>query len=77
MYLADNKSEHKKAMGVNKNVADTISHNECKDVLLNNKCLRHWMNRIQSKELTKSTRFCFDDKIYIRINGCDWLALGY
>ena len=42
-------SEHKKAKGVNRNVAATISHNEYKDVLLNNKCIRHPMNRIQIK----------------------------
>ena len=48
-FLVD-KNEHKKAKGVNKNVAATISHNEYKDVLLKNKCLRHSMNRIQSKD---------------------------
>ena len=32
-----------------KNVVATISHNEYKDVLLNNKCIRHSMNRIQCK----------------------------
>ena len=38
--------EHKKAKAVNKNVVATISHNEYKDVLLNNnKCIRHSMNR--------------------------------
>ena len=36
------------AKGVNKNVVATVSHNECKDVLLNKKCLTHSMNRIQS-----------------------------
>ena len=40
----------KKAKGVNGNVAATISHNKYKYVLLNNKCLRHSMNRIQSKD---------------------------
>ena len=35
---------------MNKNVVATISHNEYKDVLLNNKCIRHSMNRIQSKD---------------------------
>ena len=44
-FFVDN-SEHKKAKCMNKNVAATISHNEYKDVLLNNKCLRHSMNRI-------------------------------
>ena len=45
-FLVDDSSEHKKAKGVNKNVVTTISHNEYKYVLLNNKCLRHSMNRI-------------------------------
>ena len=48
----------------------TISHNEYKDVSLNKKCLRHSMNRIQSKdhrigtyEINKIAFSCFDDKI--------------
>ena len=50
-YLTDNKSEHKKeAKGVNKNIVATISHNEYKNVLMNKKCLRHSMNRIQCKD---------------------------
>ena len=55
-----------------------------KDVLLNKKCLRHSMNRIQSKdykignyEINKIPLSCFDDKIYIQNNGCEGLALGY
>ena len=47
--LVDDSSEHKKGKGVNNNVVTAISHNEYKDVLLNNKCFRHSMNRIQSK----------------------------
>ena len=39
----------KKAKGINKNVAAKISHNEYKDVLLNEKCLRYSINRIQGK----------------------------
>ena len=35
--LADGNSDNKKAKGVNRNVAATISHNKYKDVLLNNK----------------------------------------
>ena len=46
--LVDDNSEHKKAKGVNKNVVATISHIEY-NVLLNNKCLRHLMNRIKIK----------------------------
>ena len=48
-FLVD-KNEHKKAKGVNKNVVATIGYNEYKEVLLNNKCIRHSMNRIQSKD---------------------------
>ena len=53
MYLSKKhkQKKHKKAKDVvNKNVVTTISHNEHKDVLLNKKCLRHSMNRIQSKD---------------------------
>ena len=49
-FLVDNNTEHKKAKDVNRNVVATLSQNEFKDVLLNNKCLRHSMNRIQSKD---------------------------
>ena len=47
-FLVDN-SEHKKAKCMNENVA-TIGHNEYKDVLLNNKCIRCSINRIQSED---------------------------
>ena len=82
-FLVDN-NEHKKAKVVNKNVVATISHSEYKDILLNKKCLRHSMNRIQSKdhkigtyEINKISLFCFDDKIYIQNNGYNGLARGY
>ena len=35
-----------KAKGMNRNALATISHNECKDVLLSNKCMRHSMNKM-------------------------------
>ena len=83
-YLVDDNSEHKKAKGINKNVLATISHNEYKDFLLNKKCLRHSMNRIQSKdhkigtyEINKISLSCLDDKVYIQNNGYDGYALGY
>ena len=51
---------------------------------MNNKCIRHSVNRIQRKDHrmqtyeTKKILFaCFDDKIYIQNNGYDGLALGY
>ena len=50
LFLLDDNSEHKKAKDVNRNVSEKITHNEYKDVLLNNKCMRHSMNRIQSKD---------------------------
>ena len=83
-YLVADNSEHKKAKCVNKNVIAMISHNEYKDVLLNKKCLRHSMNRIQSKdhrigthEIDKISLYLFDYKIYIQNNGSDQLAFGY
>ena len=48
-FLVDDSSEHKKAKDINRNVVGKITHNEYKDVLLNKKCLRHMMNRIQRK----------------------------
>ena len=61
---------------MNKNVGATTGHNEYKDVLLNNKCIRHSINRIQSKdhrkgtyEISKISLSCFDDKIHIQNNG--------
>ena len=47
--MVEKNSEHEKAKGADRNVVSTISHNEYKDVLLNNKCMRHSMNRIQRK----------------------------
>ena len=82
-FLVDN-NEHKKAKVMNKNVVTTISPNEYKDVLLNNKCLRHSMNRIQTKdhkivtyEFKKTSWSCFNDQIYIKNNGYNRLTSGY
>ena len=68
----------------NRNVVATISHNEYKDVLLNNKCIRDSMNIIQSKDhkigtykINKVSLSYFDDKIYIQNNEYHGLALGY
>ena len=49
-YLVNDNREHNNANCVNKNVVATISHNECEDVLLNKKYLRHSLKRIQSKD---------------------------
>ena len=79
-YLLDDNSEHKKAKVVNRNVVTTINHDEYKDVLLNEKFLRHSINRIQSKdneigtyEIKKISLSCFADKTYIQNNGYDGL----
>ena len=48
-FLVEDNRKHK-AKGVNENVVAAISHNKYKDVLLKNKCIRHSMNRIQSKD---------------------------
>ena len=82
-FLVDNK-EHENAKGLNKNVVATISHNEYQDVLLNNECIRHSTNRIESTdhrtrtyEINKISLSSFDNKIYIQNNGHNGLALGY
>ena len=74
-FLVDDSSEHKKANDMNKNVVATIIHSGKKYVLLNKKCLKHSMNRIQSQdhrigtcEIRKIPLSCFDDKIYIQNN---------
>ena len=74
----------KKTKNINKDVVATIHHPEYKNVLLNNKCLRYLMNRIESKnhriktyEINIISLLCFDDKINILNKGYDALALGY
>ena len=61
-------------------VNDNRERKKAKVVLLNKKCLRHSMNRIESKdheigtyEFNKISLSCFDDKIFIQNNGCDGL----
>ena len=70
-------------MWIKKNKS-TINHNKYKDVLFNNKCKRHSMKRVQSKEHTIGTYeinkillSCFDNKIYIQNNRYHGLVLGY
>ena len=48
--MVDDNSEHKKAKDVNVNIVATTSRKGYKIVLLNEKYLRHSMNRIQSKD---------------------------
>ena len=49
-FSVDDNSEHKKTKVLNRNVVDTVSQNEYKDILLNDKYLIHSMNRIQSED---------------------------
>ena len=80
-YLVnDNSKDSKKCY---RNVIVTIIHKEYKDVLLNKNCLKHSMNRTQSKdhkmgtyEINKIYLSCFDDKIFIQNYGCDGLTLS-
>ena len=48
-FLVDN-SEYKKSEGVKRKVFAIISQNDYKDVLLNNRCIRYSINKIQSKD---------------------------
>ena len=64
-YLVDDTSKHNKAESVNKNVVATISHNEHKNVLLSKKCLRHLMNRSESKDQRIRTNKI--NKIYLAL----------
>ena len=67
-FFVGDSSEHKKAKGMNRNAVAKICHNEYKDVLLNNKCLRHSVNRIQSKDhRMKIENKIKDHKIYSRL----------
>ena len=83
-YLIHENSEYKEAKCLNRNVVATITHNENRQVLLNDKYMRHSMNRTQGKsyrigtyEINKISLSCFDDTIYIQNNGYDGLDLGY
>ena len=69
---------------MNENAVVTVSHNVYKDVLLNNNCVTHSLNRIQIKDhrigtytIRKNSLPCFDNKMYIQNDECDELALGY
>ena len=86
-FLVEEYSEHKKANVVNRiinerirNVVATVSDNEFKDVLLNNKCFRQSINRIQRKDhrlgiyvFNKISMSCFYDKMYAQNDGYDGL----
>ena len=60
-------NEHKKAKDVNKNVFATVDRNEYKDILLNNKCIRHPMSRIQNKDHRTETYLLWKTIVLITI----------
>ena len=69
---------------MNKNTVAKINHNEYNDVLLDNKCLRHSINKIWIKnhrigtyKINKVSLSYFEGKIYIPNNRYDGFALGY
>ena len=77
-FLVDDNREHKKAKDMDRNVVVTISHNEYENLLLNIIRLRHFLNKIQSKdrrigtdEINQISLSCFRDKINIQTNGYD------
>ena len=57
LFLKDNNIKYKKVKKVNRNVVAATGQIQCKGVLLNNKCLKHPMNRIQSKDHRIRTKF--------------------
>ena len=78
LFLVDDSSDCKKGNGVNTNVVEKITHNEYKDVLLNQNCyiIQSKNHRIGTYEMNRKSLLCFDDKIYIQNNRRDGLALG-
>ena len=81
--LASDSSEYKNVKGVKKNVVANISLSDYRYFLLNKICLRHSMNRIQSKnhrvetyEINEISLSCFNNKIYFLNNGNYGLALA-
>ncbi|XP_078364273.1 uncharacterized protein LOC144648639 [Oculina patagonica] len=72
-YIKDDKKVGKTAKGIKKNVIkQTITHQNYKDTLINNKQMHHKMKTIRSQnhqlgsyEINKVSLSCFDDKRYI------------
>ena len=68
---------------MNKNDAGTIDHNGYKDILVVNQCLKHLMNRSQSKnhrtgnyEINEIFLLCLDGQMHILNYRYFGLALG-
>ena len=77
-FMVEDNSEHKKSKIMNKNVFPKRILSEDKDVLLNDKRLRHSINRIYSKnheiltyKISKISLLSFEAKIYVLKNRYD------
>ena len=76
-YINDNEQTARTAKGIKKQVIKkTLTHDNYKEVLFNNKQMQHTMKTIRSKnhqlgsfELNKISLSCFDDKRFIHENG--------
>ena len=84
-YIKNDEKGRKTTKRIKKNVIKNyIKHEDCKNVLLNNKQLRHKMKTIRSQkhqlgsyEINKVSLSCFNDKHYIRNNGITSYAYGH
>ena len=84
-YIKNNEIGGKTAKGIKKNIIkNNIKHEDYKNVLLNEKQLRHKMKTIRSNghqlgsyEVNKVSLSCFDDKRYIHENGITSYAYGH
>ena len=84
-YIKNNLKEARTAKGIKKNIIKKqLTHETYKDVLFNEKQLRHSMNTIRSKnheigsyEINKISLSAFDDKRYILEDGITSYAYGH
>ena len=84
-YIKNDEKGRKTTKRSKKNlIKNYIKHEDCKNVLLNNKQLRHKMKTIRSQkhqlgsyEINKVSLSCFNDKHYIHNNGITSYAYGH
>ena len=84
-FVKDNEETARTAKGIKKQVIKKIlTHDNYKEVLFNNKQMRHTMKTIRSNnhqlgsfELNKISLSCFDDKRFIHENGITSYAYGH
>ena len=84
-YMKDNDKDVKTAKGIKKIIiTKNIKHEDCKEVLFNNKQMHHTIKTIRSNnhqlgsfELNKISLSCFDDKRFIHQNGITSYAYGH